>query len=110
MYGLDLKVVAIAIFPRHVILGRKLPARLCRRLPEARSGFRPKTAGGFIYAANTLGGIFGALLVSLFVIPAGGSVETQSSLFLVSALRGLLLLAPESPPDGRRADNLRSPA
>jgi spermidine synthase len=91
MYFLDLKVVAIAIFPATLFWGASFPLA-CAAVsePGQDSG---KTAGG-IYAANTLGGIFGALLVSLVLIPGIGSQDSQRVLLLVSALSGLLLLAP----------------
>lgn len=93
MYALDLKVVAIAIFPATLFWGASFPLA-CAAVsePGQDSG---KTAGG-IYAANTLGGIFGALLVSLVLIPWIGSQNSQRVLLLVSALSGLLLLAPKA--------------
>ena len=93
MYLLDLKVVAIAIFPATLFWGASFPLA-CAAVsePGQDSG---KTAGG-IYAANTLGGIFGALLVSLVLIPWIGSQDSQRVLLLVSALSGLLLLAPKA--------------
>jgi spermidine synthase len=93
MYFLDLKVVAIAIFPATLFWGASFPLA-CAAVsePGQDSG---KTAGG-IYAANTLGGIFGALLVSLVLIPWIGSQNSQRVLLLVSALSGLLLLAPKA--------------
>jgi spermidine synthase len=93
MYALDLKVVAITIFPATLFWGASFPLA-CAAVsePGQDSG---KTAGG-IYAANTLGGIVGALLVSLVLIPWIGSQDSQRVLLLVSALSGLLLLAPKA--------------
>ncbi len=91
MYLLDLKVVAIAIFPATLFWGASFPfACAAVSEPGQDSG---KTAGG-IYAANTLGGIFGALIVSLVLIPWIGTQDSERVLLLVSALSGLLLLAP----------------
>jgi spermidine synthase len=93
MYFLDLKVVAIAIFPATLFWGASFPlacAAISR--PGQDSG---KTAGS-IYAANTLGGIFGALLVSLVLIPWIGTQNSQRVLILVSALSGLIILAPKA--------------
>ncbi len=93
MYFLDLKVVAIAIFPATLFWGASFPfACAAVSEPGQDSG---KTAGG-IYAANTLGGIFGALIVSLVLIPWIGTQDSQRVLLLVSALSGLLLLAPKA--------------
>src|SRR6185437_16596930 len=93
MYFMDLKVVAIAIFPATLFWGASFPLA-CAAIskPGQDSG---KTAGS-IYAANTLGGIFGALLVSLVLVPGIGTQNTQRALLLVSALSGLLLLAPKA--------------
>ncbi len=93
MYFLDLKVVAIAIFPATLFWGASFPLA-CAAVsePGQDSG---KTAGG-IYAANTLGGIFGALIVSLVMIPGIGTQNSQRVLLIVSALSGLLILAPKA--------------
>ncbi|HEY4085671.1 MAG TPA: fused MFS/spermidine synthase, partial [Bryobacteraceae bacterium] len=93
MYWLDLKLVAIAIFPATLFWGASFPLA-CAAIsePGQDSG---KTAGS-IYAANTLGGIFGALLVSLVLIPGIGTQNSQRVLLLVSACSGLLLLAPRA--------------
>ena len=91
MYFLDLKVVAIAIFPATLFWGASFPLA-CAAVsePGQDSG---KTAGG-IYAANTLGGIVGALLVSLVLLPWIGSQNSQRVLLIVSAASGMLLLIP----------------
>jgi spermidine synthase len=93
MYWLDLKLVAIAIFPATLFWGASFPLA-CAAIsePGQDSG---KTAGS-IYAANTLGGIVGALLVSLVLIPGIGTQNSQRALLLVSACGGLLLLAPRA--------------
>jgi spermidine synthase len=93
MYWLDLKLVAIAIFPATLFWGASFPLA-CAAIskPGQDSG---KTAGA-IYAANTLGGIFGALLVSLVLVPGIGTQNSQRVLLLVSAFSGLLLLAPKA--------------
>jgi len=91
MYWLDLKVVAIAIFPATLFWGASFPLA-CAAISEP--GQDSGKAAGGIYAANTLGGIFGALLVSLVLIPWIGSQHSQQVLLLVSACSGLLILAP----------------
>ncbi|HVW10981.1 MAG TPA: fused MFS/spermidine synthase [Bryobacteraceae bacterium] len=93
MYWLDLKLVAIAIFPATLFWGASFPlACAAVSKPGDDSG---KTAGS-IYAWNTLGGIFGALLVSLVLVPGIGTQNSQRVLLLVSACSGLLLLAPKA--------------
>lgn len=91
MYSLDLKRVFYAVLPATLFWGASFPlacAAVAR--PDEDSG---KVAGG-IYAANTLGGIVGALAVSLSLIPWIGSQNTQRLLVIVSALSGLLVLLP----------------
>lgn len=91
MYSLDLKRVFYAVLPATLFWGASFPlacAAVAR--PDEDSG---KVAGG-IYAANTLGGIVGALAVSLSLIPWIGSQNTQRLLVVVSALSGLLVLVP----------------
>ncbi len=91
MYSLDLKRVFYAVLPATLFWGASFPlacAAVAR--PDEDSG---RVAGG-IYAANTLGGIVGALAVSLSLIPWIGSQNTQRLLVVVSALSGLLVLLP----------------
>ncbi len=87
------KVVAIAIFPATLFWGASFPLA-CAAVAEPGQD-SAKTAGG-VYAANTLGGIFGALLVSLVLIPWIGSQNSQRVLVILSAISGLLLLAPKA--------------
>ena len=91
MYGLDLKRVIFAILPSTLLWGASFPlacAAVSRKSSEA-----GRLAGG-IYAANTLGGIVGALAVSLILIPAIGSQDTERLLLVVAALSGAVALIP----------------
>ncbi len=63
------------------------PARLSRN-PDGDPG---RLAGG-VYAANTLGGIVGALAVSLWLIPSIGSQDTERVLLVLAVLSGLIML------------------
>src|SRR5262249_34267882 len=51
---------------------------------------------GGIYAANTLGAIAGALIVSLALIPWIGTQQSQRALLALSALAGLVVLVPNA--------------
>ncbi len=91
MYALDLKRCTWALLPATLFWGASFPlacAAVAR--PAEDSG---RVAGG-IYAANTLGGIIGALGVSLILIPWIGSQQTQRALLVLSALSGVLVLYP----------------
>ncbi len=49
---------------------------------------------GGVYAANTLGAIAGALLVSLLLVPAIGTQQTERVLLAISAAAAVFALAP----------------
>ncbi len=91
MYWLDMKRVIFGILPATLFWGASFPfacAAVAR--PGDDSG---RTAGG-IYAANTLGGIVGALVVSLMLIPWIGSQNSERVLLIASAASGLIALIP----------------
>jgi len=91
MYELNLERCVWAILPATLFWGASFPlACAAVAKPGKDSG---RTAGG-IYAANTLGGIIGALLVSLALIPWIGSQQSQRALLIASALGGAAVLAP----------------
>jgi spermidine synthase len=91
MYSLDLKRVIYAVLPATLFWGASFPLA-CAAI--ARPDEDPGRVTGKIYAANTLGGIVGALAVSLALIPWIGSQNTERLLIIVSALSGLLVLVP----------------
>jgi spermidine synthase len=91
MYYLDLKRVLIAILPPTLFWGASFPLACAS---AARQGEDSGRTAGAIYAANTLGGIAGALLVSLVLIPAIGSQQSQRVLVIASAIGGLVALFP----------------
>ena len=91
MFVADLKRCAWALLPPTFLWGASFPlacAAVAR--PNEDSG---RLAGG-IYGANTLGGIAGALVVSLWLIPWIGTAHSEQVLLALSALSGLLVLAP----------------
>jgi spermidine synthase len=91
MYQLDLKRCIWAILPATLFWGASFPLA-CAAI--ARRGEDSGRAAGGIYAANTLGGIAGALLVSLWMIPAIGSQQTERVLLVVALLSGLVAIVP----------------
>jgi spermidine synthase len=91
MYWLDMKRVVWAILPATLAWGASFPfacAAVAR--PGEDSG---RTAGG-IYAANTLGGIIGALVVSLALIPWIGSQRSEQVLLIACAASGIIAMLP----------------
>ena len=91
MYLLDLKRCLWAILPPTLFWGASFPLA-CAAV--ARPGEDSGRVAGGIYAANTLGGIAGALGVSLVLIPWIGSQQSQRVLLIAAGFAGLLILAP----------------
>ena len=91
MYQLDLKRCIWAILPATLFWGASFPLA-CAAI--ARPGEDSGRAAGGIYAANTLGGIIGALAVSLWMIPGIGSQATERVLLVVALLSGLVAIVP----------------
>jgi spermidine synthase len=91
MYGLDLKRCVWAILPATLFWGASFPFA-CAAISK-RGKDSARVAGG-VYAANTLGGIAGALLVSLVLIPWIGTHQSERVLLIVAALSGLVILVP----------------
>ncbi len=91
MYTLDLKRCLWAILPPTLFWGASFPLA-CAAV--ARPGEDPSRVSGSIYAANTLGGIAGALAVSLWLIPGIGTQQTERLLLILAAIGGLIALLP----------------
>jgi spermidine synthase len=91
MYGLDLNRCLIALLPAAVFWGASFPLACAA---AAQLGGEPGIVAGEVYAANTVGGIAGALLMSLVLIPGIGSQQSQRLLVVASAAAGWLILAP----------------
>ena len=91
MYGLDLNRCLLALLPATLFWGASFPLACAA---AAQLGGEPGIIAGEVYAANTVGGIAGALLMSLVLIPGIGSQQSQRLLVIASALAGWLILAP----------------
>ena len=91
MYALDLKRCAWALLLPALFWGASFPLA-CAAV--ARPGDDSGRIAGRVYAANTLGGIVGALAVSLVLIPWIGSQESQRVLLVLSAASGIIVLYP----------------
>lgn len=96
----DLLRCGWAIFPATFLWGASFPLALAA---AARPGQDAGKLAGRIYAANTLGGIAGALAFSLFLIPGWGTQRSEQILIGLSALAGLIVLAPLLLQSGRTA-------
>jgi spermidine synthase len=91
MYSLDLKRCIWAILPPTLFWGASFPFA-CAAV--ARPGTDSGRSAGAVYAANTLGGIVGALVVSLWMIPAIGSQNTEKVLLYTAVASGLVAIVP----------------
>jgi len=89
IYWLDLKRCLVAILPATLFWGASFPLA-CAALQQPNDD--PGLIAGKVYAANTLGGIIGALSVSLILIPWIGSQQTEKLLVMVSIAGALILL------------------
>jgi spermidine synthase len=92
MFLLDLKRCAFAILPPSLLWGASFPLA-CAAAIKSPDDDPGRVAGG-IYAANTLGGIAGALAVSLVLIPWIGTQESTRIILMLSALSALIVLTP----------------
>jgi spermidine synthase len=92
MFFLDLKRCLVAILPPALLWGASFPLA-CAAAVSSPDEDPARVAGG-IYAINTLGGIIGALAVSLVLIPWIGTQQSTRILLILSALAGAVALWP----------------
>ena len=90
-FQLDFVRAFWAVLPGPILWGASFPLALAA---VARKGEDPGRLVGGVYAANTVGAIFGSVIASLILVYWFGSQRAQQVLMIVSGLAGLLLLAP----------------
>ncbi len=88
---IDFARVLWTVLPAALLWGASFPLALAA---VAEPGQDPGRLVGGVYAANTVGAIFGALLFSIVLIPVLGTQDAQRALMLLSAGGALLLLVP----------------
>ena len=81
-----------AVLPATIAWGASVPLAFASAA-RVRSEDAGRTVGG-VYAANTVGAIFGALAVSLLLIPQLGSQASQKLLMVLSTIGGLVAMWP----------------
>jgi spermidine synthase len=91
IFQVDMARSLWALLPPTLLWGASFPLALAATAAPGRDSGK---LVGSVYAANTLGAIFGSLIVSLTLIPAIGTLQTQRLLLLLSAVTGLVILAP----------------
>jgi spermidine synthase len=89
-FQLDLMRGIWVMLPGAILWGASFPLALAA---AAERGQDSAKLVGYVYAANTVGAIFGALITGLILIGFFGSQVAQQVLIGVAALSGLLLLS-----------------
>jgi spermidine synthase len=90
-FQLDMARTLWTILPPAILWGASFPLALAA---VAAPGEDPGRLAGEVYAANTLGSIFGALITSLILVPWIGTTSCQTMLILIPAVSSLFLLGP----------------
>ncbi len=90
-FQLDFVRAFWAVLPGPILWGASFPLALAAVARKDQDAGR--LVGG-VYAANTVGAIFGSVVASLILVYWFGSQRAQQVLMIVSGLSGLLLLAP----------------
>ena len=87
----DLLRALAALLPASLLWGASFPLAMAAAAGGDSDPARPV---GAVYAANTFGGIVGALSVSLVLVAWIGTRDTQRVMLVSAALSGLILLVP----------------
>jgi spermidine synthase len=90
-FQLDLMRAIWVMLPGAILWGASFPLALASVAVRGQDSAR--LVGG-VYAANTVGAIIGATVVSLALVGTVGSQKTQQVLIGVAAMSGLLMLMP----------------
>jgi len=90
-FQLDMVRCLWVVLPGAILWGASFPLALAA---VARPGQDPGRLVGGVYAANTVGAIVGSLGASLVITQFIGSQAGQQALIVISALAGLMMLAP----------------
>ena len=103
-FQLDMVRCLWAILPPTILWGASFPLAVGAL---TRPGEDAGQTVGSVYAANTLGAIFGALIVSLALIPWIGTQDSQRVLIWTALASGVLILVPYV--RAQRSPGLRRP-
>jgi spermidine synthase len=90
-FQLDLMRAIWVMLPGAILWGASFPLALASVAAPGQDSAR--LVGG-VYAANTVGAIIGAVVISLALVGTVGSQRTQQVLIGVAAMAGLLMLMP----------------
>lgn len=98
-YQLDIVRCMWVVLPGAILWGASFPLALAA---VAERGQDPGRLVGGVYAANTVGAIVGSLGCGLLMVVTLGTQVSQMVLIVVSALAGLVMLAPVVAGEGRQ--------
>lgn len=87
---IDLVRVALAVLPAACFWGASFPLALAAIAPGGRD---PARLVGRLYAANTIGAVGGALVFSLVIIPAFGTLDAQRLLIWTALVAAVVMMA-----------------
>jgi spermidine synthase len=88
-FQMDFVKTAFTVLPGAFLWGASFPLALAATAGEDRD---PGVMVGTVYAANTVGAIFGAVLASIAFIPAFGTQTSQRLMLVVAGVSALLVL------------------
>jgi spermidine synthase len=96
-FQIDLLRVALAVLPAACFWGASFPLALAAIAP---SGHDPARLVSRLYAANTIGAVAGALVFSLAIIPAFGTLTAQRLLIWTALTATIVMIVSRLPADG----------
>jgi len=97
VFQVDLVKSLWMVLPGAILWGASFPLALAA---ISQKGQDPGRLVGTVYAANTVGAIVGALVASLWLIAAIGTMNGQRVLIAIAAVSALLMLALQVKEDG----------
>ena len=98
-FQLDIVRCMWVVLPGAILWGASFPLALAA---VAERGQDPGRLVGGVYAANTLGAIVGSMGAGLFMVTYFGTQQAQMILIVVSAIGGLMMLAPAVAGEGAK--------
>ncbi len=105
-FQIDLARCLWAVLPAACLWGASFPLALAAAAPQHKDSGRTV---GAVYAANTIGGIAGAVSFSIIIIPALGTLWAQRILIAVAAVSAMLILVTRLLRTGLRAEGQWAP-
>ena len=99
LFEIDFVRCLWVVLPAAMLWGASFPLALASL---ASRNDDPARLVGRVYAANTVGGITGAMLTALFMLPAFGTQWGQRTLIILAGISGLVVLISASTPGTER--------